>query len=177
MSNPPSSTSEKKHAPSESNPLAGGCPVAHHGAASTANPHAGMKRDRMAGCPVAHGGNTPAAGQREPPTSNTQHAAAASSSTASSSPSSSYHLPPPASHNLPLEGEFVPSNSIPAAGRGNSDDGREWLNPSANQLFRALARKEKPIEPEDASSVAAVHVAVTDNTWQCIMEYEKLHAK
>ncbi len=45
------------------------------------------------------------------------------------------------------------------------------------QLFRALMRKEKPIEAGDASAVAAVHVAVTDNTWQCIMEYEKLHAK
>lgn len=45
------------------------------------------------------------------------------------------------------------------------------------QLFRALMRKEKPIEAADASAVAAVHVAVTDNTWQCIMEYEKLHEK
>ena len=38
-------------------------------------------------------------------------------------------------------------------------------------------RKEKPIEAGDASAVAAVHVAVTDNTWNCIMEYEKLHEK
>jgi cytochrome c heme-lyase len=38
-------------------------------------------------------------------------------------------------------------------------------------------RKDKPIEAADASAVAAVHVAVTDNTWQCILEYEKLHAK
>ena len=38
-------------------------------------------------------------------------------------------------------------------------------------------RKDKPIEAADASAVAAVHVAVTDNTWNCIMEYEKLHAK
>lgn len=45
------------------------------------------------------------------------------------------------------------------------------------QLFRALMRKDKPIEAADASAVAAVHVAVTDNTWNCIMEYEKLHAK
>ena len=45
------------------------------------------------------------------------------------------------------------------------------------QLFRALMRKDKPIEAADASSVAAVHVGVTDNTWQCILEYEKLHAK
>ena len=45
------------------------------------------------------------------------------------------------------------------------------------QLFRALMRKDKPIEAGDASAVAAVHVAVTDNTWQCIMEYEKLHEK
>jgi len=38
-------------------------------------------------------------------------------------------------------------------------------------------RKEKPIEAADASAVAAVHVAVTDNTWNCIMEYEQLHEK
>jgi cytochrome c heme-lyase len=27
-----------------------------------------------------------------------------------------------------------------------SEDGKSWLNPSANQLYRALARKHKPIE-------------------------------
>ena len=90
----------------------------------------------------------------------------------------SHHQQPSALNaELPESGEMVPPNSIPAAGRGNSDDGKEWLNPSANQLYRALARKEKPIEPSDAGSVAAVHVAVTDNTWKCIMEYEQLHAK
>lgn len=78
---------------------------------------------------------------------------------------------------LTAEGEEVPPNSIPAAGRGNSEDGKSWLNPSANQLYRALMRKDKPIQAEDASAVAAVHVAVTDNTWAGIMEYEQLHAK
>jgi len=71
--------------------------------------------------------------------------------------------------------DIVPPQSIPATGRGNSEDGKTWLNPSANQLYRALKRKEKPIDKENAWSVAQVHVAVTDNTWKEIMEYEALH--
>eukprot|EP00468_Gymnochlora_sp_CCMP2014_P011745 CAMPEP_0167758436 /NCGR_PEP_ID=MMETSP0110_2-20121227/10466_1 /TAXON_ID=629695 /ORGANISM="Gymnochlora sp., Strain CCMP2014" /LENGTH=184 /DNA_ID=CAMNT_0007644709 /DNA_START=45 /DNA_END=599 /DNA_ORIENTATION=+ len=71
--------------------------------------------------------------------------------------------------------DFVPSASIPASGRGNSEDGKEWLNPSPNQLYRALKRKKKPIATEDSIDVADVHTAVTDGTWKCIMEYEKLH--
>ena len=44
---------------------------------------------------------------------------------------------------LAPEGELPPDEVIPAAGRGNSEDGKNWVNPSANQLFRALARKDK----------------------------------
>jgi len=69
----------------------------------------------------------------------------------------------------------VPPNFIPASGRGNSEDGKAWLNPSANQLFRALTRKDKPIEQDDAQSVADVHVFVTEGTWSAISEYEDLH--
>eukprot|EP00054_Salpingoeca_dolichothecata_P000934 m.17948 g.17948 ORF g.17948 m.17948 type:complete len:224 (-) comp11550_c0_seq1:239-910(-) len=71
--------------------------------------------------------------------------------------------------------DIVPPSTIPAAGRGNSDDGKEWLNPSANQLFRALKRKDKPIEHEDALSVAAIHELVTSQSWANILEYEDLH--
>jgi cytochrome c heme-lyase len=73
-------------------------------------------------------------------------------------------------------GEYIPDSAIPAAGRGNSEDGRKWLNPSANQLYRALKRKNKPIEKSDALQVATVHNAVTDNTWVAIQEYEQLHS-
>lgn len=73
--------------------------------------------------------------------------------------------------------EIVPKTAIPAAGRGNSEDGDKWLNPSASQLFRALQRKNKPIELEDALPVAAVHEMVTDATWSGIMEFETMHEK
>ncbi len=73
------------------------------------------------------------------------------------------------------KGDMIPEEFIPASGRGNSDDGKKWLNPSANQLYRALKRKNKPIESADSFGVAEVHTAVTDNTWRCIMEYENLH--
>ena len=72
--------------------------------------------------------------------------------------------------------DIVPGMEIPATGRGNSESGQEWLNPSANQLYRALERKNKPIEHEDALSVAAVHAIVTEQTWQNIMIYEELHS-
>eukprot|EP01147_Barroeca_monosierra_P006496 gene6496-9369_t len=71
----------------------------------------------------------------------------------------------------------VPESIIPASGRGNSDDGRTWLNPSANQLFRALKRKDKPIDYEDALTVAQVHEMVTDYSWKAVMEFEQLHEK
>jgi len=126
-----------------------------------------MTGDVRGGCPVAHGRSEPAASGSARPASSGAAAAAAHPFQ-----QRQQHFP-----GLLPEGEEVPENAIPAAGRGNSDDGKSWLNPSANQLFRALMRKDKPIEASDASSVAAVHVAVTDNTWQCILEYEKLHAK
>ena len=71
--------------------------------------------------------------------------------------------------------DIIPGMKIPATGRGNSESGEEWLNPSANQLYRSLGRKNKPIEHEDSLSVAAVHAIVTDQTWDNIMIYEGLH--
>eukprot|EP00467_Chlorarachnion_reptans_P013824 CAMPEP_0114525624 /NCGR_PEP_ID=MMETSP0109-20121206/22536_1 /TAXON_ID=29199 /ORGANISM="Chlorarachnion reptans, Strain CCCM449" /LENGTH=227 /DNA_ID=CAMNT_0001707243 /DNA_START=112 /DNA_END=795 /DNA_ORIENTATION=- len=73
------------------------------------------------------------------------------------------------------EGDEIPEEFIPATGRGNSSDGRKWLNPSANQLYRALNRKKKPIDKEDSPSVAHVHTLVTDQSWRQILEYEALH--
>ena len=71
--------------------------------------------------------------------------------------------------------DIIPGMEIPATGRGNSEDGQEWLNPSANQLYRSLKRKNKPIEHEDSLSVAAIHAIVTQQTWDNIMKYEDLH--
>jgi cytochrome c heme-lyase len=76
---------------------------------------------------------------------------------------------------LPSEGERDRDGKIPAAGRGNDETGKNWVNPSANSLFRALARKNKPINVEDAESVAEIHDMVTDQTWAAVMEYERLH--
>ncbi len=52
---------------------------------------------------------------------------------------------------------MIPSSTIPASGRGNSEDGKAWLNPSASQLYRAMQRRDKPIEKEDALAVAVMH--------------------
>ena len=73
--------------------------------------------------------------------------------------------------------DIIPGIEIPATGRGNSESGEEWLNPSANQLYRSLARKDKAIEHEDSLSVAAVHAIVTQQTWENILVYEDLHSK
>lgn len=69
----------------------------------------------------------------------------------------------------------VPLNSVPAAGRGNSDDGREWLNPSANQIYRACKRKGKDVEVVDAARMAYIHEHITSESWDAVMEYEQLH--
>ena len=70
----------------------------------------------------------------------------------------------------------VPGGRIPATGRGNSQDGADWVNPTPKELFRALRRKDKHIDEEDAFSVAFVHSVVVDQTWDQIMAYEALHA-
>jgi cytochrome c heme-lyase len=73
-------------------------------------------------------------------------------------------------------GELTPSGVIPASGRGNSADGKYWENPSANALYRALKRKNKGINPEDAMAVAAIHTAVTENSWNGIQQIESFVA-
>lgn len=72
-------------------------------------------------------------------------------------------------------GEMVPASAIPSTGRGNSEDGQEWLNPSPYQLHRALKRKGKAIPKDESFEVAAVHEMVTNATWDCIMEYESMY--
>lgn len=160
----PHAPSGPRHAPPDQNPLRGGCPVAHTPAGGAPSASAG----RMSGgCPVAP----------SPPGTKSEPAASADARSAAPSAHPFQFAKPQHFPGLVASGEDVPENSIPAAGRGNSEDGKAWLNPSANQLYRALMRKEKPIQAEDATAVAAVHVAVTDNTWAGVMEYESLHAK
>eukprot|EP00041_Stephanoeca_diplocostata_P033079 m.1082922 g.1082922 ORF g.1082922 m.1082922 type:complete len:234 (+) comp24267_c0_seq39:93-794(+) len=76
-----------------------------------------------------------------------------------------------------IPGEIAPTSSIPATGRGNSEDGQHWLNPSPYQLHRALKRKGKPIEKEDSFSVSNMHELVVVQSWECIMEYEQLWSR
>lgn len=75
------------------------------------------------------------------------------------------------------EKDKVSAKMIPANGRGNSEDGQHWLNPSANQLYRALKRNNKPIEDADSLDVAFIHEMVTDRTWNAVMEFENLHTR
>lgn len=70
----------------------------------------------------------------------------------------------------------IPGGVIPASGRGNSEDGAHWVNPTPAELFRALRRNNKIIDEEDAYAVAFIHSAVVDTTWDQIMQYEALHA-
>lgn len=71
--------------------------------------------------------------------------------------------------------DFVPGALIPATGRGNSADGAHWANPSPQQLFLALRRKDKPIQESDVFMVALIHSEVTQYTWNMIQEFEDLH--
>jgi hypothetical protein len=109
--------------------------------------HSSAAFSKAGGCPVNHGKGSAAA---------TTTAAAAAAAPAG-----------------PMD--EVPDVRIPSSGRGNSDDGKAWVNPSANQLYRALKRKQKPIQRGDALGVAEVHTMVTTESWKCVMEYEALH--
>jgi len=84
--------------------------------------------------------------------------------------------PPAASIAANHPGEAVPLTSIPATGRGNSDDGQRWLNPSPYQLHRALKRKGKPIAKEDAYDVSEIHDMVVNGSWDAVMQFEQMHA-
>lgn len=112
----------------------------------------------LSACPVPH--SEPQVGQERRPLGPVNHG---------------YVIDRPNDPNDPME--YVPDSRIPAAGRGNSEDGKDWLNPSAGQLYRALTRKDKSIDVNDAMGVASVHEWVTAQTWEEIMVYERLHAK
>lgn len=132
------------------NPLArpGGCPMARHPSSAASS----------------------ASSNAEPPES-APHLASATSSTYTTTTAT-------LEAGLHPLGELTPDGAIPAANQqGNSPTGSHWLNPSANTLYRALARKQKAIAASDALAVSTVHNAVTDNTWLAIMEYEQMHVR
>jgi cytochrome c heme-lyase len=156
-------------------PASSGCPVPHE------KRHAFMSSSAK-GCPVAHS---------EPADSSAPHLAHHHHHP--SNPHSAHHVSSSNSNALGLSlpsidstksndedevrldsvyGELTPAGVIPAAGRGNSEDGKYWENPSANSLYRALKRKNKGINPEDAMAVSAIHTAVTENSWNGIREIE-----
>ena len=170
---------QQQQSASTSPPLMQGCPVAQRPTSSASSssspalvvhplPH--HQQPLGGGCPVAQrpsSSSSSASSSRSEPPDSGPHLAS------SASPFSSL---PPLDAGLLAEGEETPDGSIPAAGRGNSSDGSTWVNPSPNALFRALKRKGKGIAGEDAVDVSSVHNAVTDWSWQCVMEYERLHA-
>eukprot|EP00462_Mataza_sp_D1_P000030 CAMPEP_0175088546 /NCGR_PEP_ID=MMETSP0086_2-20121207/305_1 /TAXON_ID=136419 /ORGANISM="Unknown Unknown, Strain D1" /LENGTH=152 /DNA_ID=CAMNT_0016360985 /DNA_START=407 /DNA_END=862 /DNA_ORIENTATION=- len=104
----------------------------------------------------------------------------------------------PVDSPVPGEGDEIPGILIPSTAVGilkvyapqlltrthtlthehilkNTQMAAHWANPSANQLFRALKRKNKPIPEKHAMSVGMVHAAVTDMSWNAVLEYEDLH--
>eukprot|EP00455_Lapot_gusevi_P041702 TRINITY_DN486_c0_g1_i2.p1 TRINITY_DN486_c0_g1~~TRINITY_DN486_c0_g1_i2.p1 ORF type:complete len:223 (-),score=36.69 TRINITY_DN486_c0_g1_i2:36-704(-) len=74
-------------------------------------------------------------------------------------------------------------HKIPSTGRGNSEDGEAWENPSPRQLYSALKRKNKAgdLEEEGAidvdivKSVANAHATCTKKAWDAVLEFENLH--
>jgi len=142
------------------NPVSGGCPMGH---GKEKKSQATSLKAIKGGCPVLDhkaGSNTRV--RDEPPDKEDKPIHAC--------------MRPVEEKNQKEEGDEVPSEFIPASGRGNSNDGKKWLNPSPNQLYRALKRKNKPIEKDDSASVANVHTMVTEASWKQILEYEALHA-
>lgn len=150
-------------------PKLGACPVKHGGAQSESCPVPAAAPATAAPqvCPVPHQQQAVTPAIAEPVISDERRPLGAVGH--------GFVIDRPNNPNDPLE--MIPESKIPAAGRGNSEDGSDWLNPSAGQLFRALSRKDKSIELKDAQGVADVHEWVTHQTWEEIMVYERLHAK
>jgi cytochrome c heme-lyase len=164
------------------------CPVKH--TAKPADAAAGAAADKPAVCPVKHRGSATAAaaGTHGSAALLGGKDAAAASETAEPGDTADRFVravgararaaASAATEDLSKieHGDEVPGGRIPATGRGNSEDGSDWVNPTPKELFRALRRKQKHIDEEDAFSVAFVHSAVVDQTWEQIMAYEALHA-
>lgn len=62
------------------------------------------------------------------------------------------------------------TSSIPKA-----DEHGNWVYPSPQQFYHALQRKNKEVEAEAMDAVVHVHNVTNENTWNHILEWEKLH--
>ena len=62
-------------------------------------------------------------------------------------------------------------SSIPKTGTGN-----KWEYPSPQQFFHALRRRNKEAEEDAMDDVVFVHNRVNEDSWQLVMDYEKMHA-
>eukprot|EP00929_Paragymnodinium_shiwhaense_P120470 TRINITY_DN9241_c2_g1_i1.p1 TRINITY_DN9241_c2_g1~~TRINITY_DN9241_c2_g1_i1.p1 ORF type:complete len:250 (+),score=71.55 TRINITY_DN9241_c2_g1_i1:63-812(+) len=58
-----------------------------------------------------------------------------------------------------------------------SSDGGAFMYPSEKQFFGAASAKGHQLDPNDMSTVVAIHNAVNEQTWQEILRYERFHAK
>lgn len=151
---------------------AGGCPLGHDKRGAAAGAGAAAAASAPATCPVDHG---KAAQRRDEPMPGAAEGGAVGGGCPLAKVRQHNNLDRRDGPADPLD--RVSGTAIPAAGRGNSDSGREWLNPSPKQLYRALHRKNKGIDIEDAASVSMVHNAVTEMSWTAVMEYERMHAR
>jgi cytochrome c heme-lyase len=66
--------------------------------------------------------------------------------------------------------DFVPGLlTIPSSGHGNSDDGSTWVQPSPEQIFRAVRGKGMDLNEEDAFLMALYHSDVVEASWKNII--------
>lgn len=63
-------------------------------------------------------------------------------------------------------------SSIPKTGAS-----AHWEYPSPQQFFNALLRRNKSAEEETMASVVHVHNKVNEDSWNQVLEWEKLHSK
>lgn len=64
---------------------------------------------------------------------------------------------------------------VPSTGRGNSDDGAHWLNPTPLELYRSLKAKhpnDEDLTEELAEPLSFNHDIVVSSSWAGILEWE-----
>lgn len=57
-----------------------------------------------------------------------------------------------------------------------ADAAENWVYPSPQQFYHALARKNKDPEAEAMDAVVRVHNVTNERTWKQILDWEKLHS-
>ncbi len=66
------------------------------------------------------------------------------------------------------------TSSIPKTGAESSS---KWEYPSPQQFFHALLRRNKSAEEESMESVVHVHNQVNEESWQTVLQWERMHQK